>query len=144
MTGPSVRDAGRSVRFFGDWRDRTGAPGHYLHRSDGARGFSGLGPFAGLDRAYLEAARVPQEQGKGTTVHVAGHTIVTFWDFTGDPRGGSNSAFVVGGDVSTVIALMAALVRFPEVFKRIGGHLDIDGEVFKLGWASEDELEAEL
>jgi len=113
--------------YFGCW----GEKGHYLwtrsrrpalepetlppelhaHKLDGVYAPRLPGKYAG-DKGP-EAA-----QGRATITHVAGWTVLAFWDRSVDDRGASNSAFVIPGELTFEQARDRAREAFPEVWRR--------------------------
>lgn len=90
------------------------------------------GPFAGDPakiKGYYDGVHgkqtVPhwdtndQEQGLGRLHHVAGWTVLAFWDRSGDTRGSSNSAFLAEGELSFEEMRDLAQEHFPSIWTRI-------------------------
>ena len=104
--------------FYHGCKDR---PGHYLFREDGVRAYNlpDLFPVlpAALDSGFLPP-RLPQEEGLASLAHVAGWTVLAFWDRSVDSRQGCNSAFVIPGTHEFHDARRIAQERFPWVWKR--------------------------
>lgn len=80
-------------------------------------------PFAYriLDAGLLarDYSTEPQPEGVVRRVKIAGWTVFTFWDRSGDSRPRSNSAFVIHGDWAFDDMLVIAKAAYPEVFNRI-------------------------
>jgi hypothetical protein len=81
-----------------------------------------------------------QVQGHAYRSEVNGHTIITFWDRTGDSRPGSKSVFVVEGNLSMREVIERARLAFPAVFRRFTfsivsqEQLAIPGDEWRLIW----------
>jgi len=69
--------------------------------------------------------RDPQEQGRGFIHYVDGWTVVSWWDRSGDPRGGCCAAFLVEGRHPWTEALPLARAAFPREFARMGSAYSI-------------------
>lgn len=115
-----------TVLYFGRWK----TPGHYTFTPEGTLDRSLWIP--GLDAELLRRHGVPDEPGRG--VYVTGvfpsgtHSLVTFWDRTGDGRPGSNSAFVMRGTHTADEVLAAAREAFPSLWRRCGDTITlVDG-----------------
>ena len=100
------------------------APGHYLF-SPGMRYadddlFERLRDSndTHLDGGYLKAQKVPDVPGRAAFIQVNGYSIVTWWDRSGDKRGGSNSAFILSGDHTPQEVMRQGAEYFPDVLKR--------------------------
>lgn len=70
-----------------------------------------------LDTGYLKAQRVQDVPGRAAFVHVNGHSIVTWWDRSGDSRSASNSAFILPGDHTPHEVMEQSTLHFPEVLE---------------------------
>ena len=127
------------VYFFGV---STGSSaGHYLHRSAGgcavydrrsadvARGLPE--PLHRLDGVWcwerprtseesrFHSSQDPQHEGRAFVHYVEGWTVVSWWDRSGDSRGGSNSAFLAIGRRPFAEMLEMARAAFPREITRM-------------------------
>lgn len=106
--------------YFGTWRQA----GHYwwapgMHSTLGGplpHPFDGVHPPGADDR---DPWRRDETQGVVRRVIVDGWTVLAFWNRMDDKRPGSNSAFVVRGDLSYDDAMARAREAFPQVFARL-------------------------
>ena len=62
---------------------------------------------------------IKQEQGPARITHLAGWTLLGFWDRSIDGRFGSNSAFLAEGDFNFEEMVNLAQERFPTVWARL-------------------------
>lgn len=69
---------------------------------------------------YKPSLEVPREQPEGLAAlhHVAGWTVLSFWDRSVDGRLGSNSTFAAKGTHEFDEAVALARAAFPAVWKR--------------------------
>ena len=67
------------------------------------------------DRPFVDR----QPQGRGFIHRVAGWTVISWWDRSGDSRMGSNAVFFVRGDHPWAEALRRAREAFPREMKRM-------------------------
>lgn len=118
------------VYYSGDARPVGREAGHYLH--DRQMRHACWNPrfdrLARLPRDFpienpwsLDAGFAPQgEEVEGLALvhHLSGWTILAFWDRSGDQRRGSNSAFVIRGELSFIEAVEAAREAFPKIWAR--------------------------
>lgn len=112
-----------AVYYFGCW----GAPGHMLWRPNRTSLSHRTEPFLSLGRSLdggfcpggVHASTREQEEGATRLHHIAGWTVLSFWDRSGDRRHGSHSTFLVEGahDFTATVAL--AREHFPDVLDRI-------------------------
>lgn len=68
------------------------------------------------NRQYARGDEFPQ--GEAILVHTKRHTIISFWDRTGDCRNSSNSSFVVVGHFTFKEIIQEAKKQFPRLFYR--------------------------
>lgn len=114
------------VLYFGCW----GGSGHYLFDARGGSPENETLP-AELRRSRLDGAYAPvfalrpgsrydreQPEGKARLAHVAGWTVLAFWDRSCDGRGASNSAFLLESRLDFAGALLLARATFPSIFQR--------------------------
>lgn len=134
-----------AVYYFGCW----GHPGHYLFAPDG-RAFGRNEPlpvalrqldgqFCGdpalADLSGQRRGHPPHWPGDAQPVglarlhHVEGWTVLAWWDRSGDPRAGSNSAFVAPGIHTAATLRKLGADAFPAVWRRIeaAGGLTLPG-----------------
>lgn len=124
--------------YFGCWRDA----GHYLwHRgTDGSpikmydrgeaeRRLLGSYPHSGGERTpgeipwgyHLDGGLLNQrrtKQGEAVVEQRDGWTALSFWDYSVDSRGGSNSTFVFDELLEPARALELARTLWPPIFER--------------------------
>lgn len=118
------------VLFFGCH----GSKGHYLWTEDRRRhltarpgeeygyvGSQGEGTWIPMGWKKLDGAFPPRpgKQGEASLHHVGDWTVIAWWDYSVDDRGGSNANFLIEQpnlDFDTALAL--ARDRWPEVFAR--------------------------
>jgi hypothetical protein len=76
-------------------------------------------PFSGsrLDGSYAMRTK-EQPQGVALWHHIQGWSIISFWDRSVDPRGGSSSTFVAEGLYTFDEMVEKAKLAFPQVWKR--------------------------
>lgn len=110
-----------TIFYFGCWSPSKS--GHYLYFPGGLNAERQLpidfpiARYETLDGGLLPN-RLPQLEGKATFVNINGWTIITFWDFSGDSRPGSNSSFVMRGVFTFGEACGLARHAFSEIWKR--------------------------
>ena len=97
--------------------------GHHLYDVHGRRWHSEpTKPFpikiSFLDMGLLGSG-FPEVEGQSVHFWISGWTIVSFPDRSGDPRPGSNSAFVIRGKYNFGNAMACARNSFPKIFDRI-------------------------
>jgi hypothetical protein len=100
--------------FFGCRKDSY-STGHYAYLG---RDRCDNGSKNSLDSGLLRIAEIPERQGRGCYAQVGTFSIVTFWDYTGDKRSGSNSAFFAEGRHTAEQLLAAAREQYPEIWAR--------------------------
>jgi hypothetical protein len=106
--------------YFGCW----GESGHYLFTPDGdtVRRAERLALPVALQPAALDQGYCPRRagvrQGEAKVTHVAGRTVLAFWDRSVDTRPGSHSTFVLSGTLDFDAAVAVARAAFPEVWAR--------------------------
>lgn len=74
-----------------------------------------------LDSGFLPPA-LAQNQSACRVWRTNGWAVVAFWDRTGDPRRGSNSAFILrcdGFSKPDELIIGEVIVAFPEIMKRL-------------------------
>lgn len=136
----------REVFYFGDGRNagQDTGPGHYLLSAEGVID----GGLVSLD--HEQPARIPwslremdhrlatvpdvmrdsqhgEEQPEGIAClhHRDGWTAISFWDRTGDERGGTCSILIVEGVLDTAAMLALFAEQFPRVWARITSRLEL-------------------
>lgn len=67
-----------------------------------------------------------QTQGRGFVHYVDGWTVISWWDRSGDPRGGCCAAFLIEGRHPWSEALSLARTAFPREFARMKSAYSID------------------
>lgn len=127
----------RPVYFYGVWPGHR--HGHHLYDANGRRvgwdeekelvtdrlgGESDLTPYDLRDPcAPRGAVEEIQPEGVFRWRVRGGLTLLTAWDRSADPRGGSFTAFLVRGSAAREEMLMLARDAFPRVFARIEAKL---------------------
>lgn len=106
--------------YFGCWSPTR--IGHYLYDTNGRnaeRSAEKLLPIkaTAMDGALLNG--VPDKEGNAVLFHGRGCTLLSFWDRSGDSRGGSSSTFVLPDLLTFESAVEAAELAFPERWSRI-------------------------
>jgi hypothetical protein len=109
-------------RYFGVMPGHTGTSGHFVY---GERCRRLVQRHGSRDLSRFDGVLPPQTN---ITPYVAtvsrlegwGLTALAFWDYSVDPRGGSNSiVFAPTLDITPEALLEGAVLRFPEVFARL-------------------------
>lgn len=111
------------VAYFGNLQ----SSGHVLHGewwSGKVQTFNVRGESRHLDQGFLpfnQRGRLEeQNEGVAWLTHTdEGLTVLSFWDRSGDPRGGSCSAFIIDGRVDFETAVMFSKAMWPSVWSRI-------------------------
>lgn len=91
------------VYFFGVWGANFAGHGWYLPSGKSVSNYDKTLPPLGnkIDGGYAPTTNFDawdqRRQGKAAMLHLAGWTVLSWWDFTGDRRAGSNSAIVAEG-----------------------------------------------
>lgn len=120
---PEVEAFSGVIFYFGCLRES----GHYLWLPSGSRTVADYDQrlpvtfpcrLSTLDSGFLPP-RAPQDEGVARIWQTDGWTILAFWDRSVDSRPGSNSAFVLEGDLSFEEATAAARGAYPEVWARL-------------------------
>lgn len=131
-----------------------GEAGHYLYRPTGNRvvelGRCYRGDRLGLPFAerILDGGLIPDHwprpdahlQGQCFLAHINGWTLVSFRDYSGDTRPGSNSVFLVDSVESMRVVIDYAAARLPALFARFPFPLvscellDLPGEEWRVMW----------
>lgn len=70
-----------------------------------------------------------QDEGSAVWSFVRGYSIVSFWDRSGDSRGGSSSSFLLHGMHSSAEVLVAAGLAFPQIFERFRFEIGVQDAV---------------
>lgn len=108
-----------NVLYFGAWS--SDQVGHYLYQPGGDRS-SRTERYLPFRATILDAGLLPQSgeatEGLFRRNVINGWTVLSFWDRSADNRPGSNSSFLIEGDVSAADGLDAARKAFPECFAR--------------------------
>lgn len=81
-----------------------------------------------LDGGFLQ--NILDVPGNARLFYIAGWTVLTFWDRSGDGRGNSNSSFVFNGIYNFDKMMQLALQIFPSIVNRF--NFDIDWVETKL------------
>lgn len=97
----------------------TGGMGHYVWEAT-PTGYARRMRVGNLSLSDLDGRFAPQggRDQAAALVHVDGKTIVAWWDRTGDPRSGSNSAVIVDRIATADDVLDEAARVFPEAMSR--------------------------
>lgn len=105
--------------YFGVWQK--GGAGHYLYEPTGRTTYltASIVPFrlSILDGGLIPSNEYPAQSKYYLNV-INGWTIVSFHDYTGDSRPGSNSSFIVEGVHDLDNVLKIAKEVFPTVYSR--------------------------
>jgi len=113
----TMRPPRDEILFFGAYR----SAGHYLREPGGRMADARRMPDA-LQPYRLDGTLTPrdglQRQGRACLHHVAGWTVVAWWDRAVDERMGSNSAFLMRGTHTFHGVLLAGANAFPELLPR--------------------------
>lgn len=91
--------------------------GHYLYNNKGKIVALTNGPSERVLDGQLLSKKYTT-QGNATCAYMYGWTVISFWDRTGDPRHGSNSAFLVNKIIPFEQLLVEAKKQYPKLFKR--------------------------
>ena len=78
-------------------------------------------PWASQDGWLLDGGLIPDKnapQGEAFVHRKNGWTVISFWDRSVDSRSGSNSGFIVHGEIPFHEALAKAKESFPAIFER--------------------------
>lgn len=109
------------ILFFGVGpKDRAG---HYWHGPRGVRPFDHTHPVPERMRMAIDGTFAPGDSrasGRAVLHHVHGLTVVSFWDYSADDRGGCNGNFVVPGALSFEEVMSRAHEHFAGLLERIG------------------------
>jgi hypothetical protein len=111
------------VHYFGNIKAGQ-ADGHqlYCNTGDGSklRGVQPWQPYYILDSRLAPRLSNGQEapQGQALIHHKDGWTAIAFFDRTGDPRGASNSVFLIEATVNFEEGVELARASWPQLFER--------------------------
>lgn len=70
----------------------------------------------GIDQTFCPQG--DRSAGSARLIHTQQFTILSFWDYSGDPRPGSNSSFIEFGEINFGQMVQIAIETFPHLFVR--------------------------
>jgi hypothetical protein len=115
----------KRVLYFGVWRP--GISGHHLYDAEG-RTVSLAAVGLPISSAKLDSGLCPalegespaerEPEGLAAIHHIAGWTVLAFWDRSGDRRYGSHSTFVMEDTLAFEDAVALARAHYPRVWAR--------------------------
>lgn len=125
--GRFVEGEWATILYFGRWtpnglpQQEPGTPSHEFRAPKGQyvpRAFCQRGWQGSLDANLKGMHQIKRSQGNGLFLHIAGCSVLDWWDDSSGTQPGCSSAFVVTEEMPLEEVLSLAQQAFPEILKR--------------------------